>query len=84
MEITTYSTFRQNLKNFIDYVTDSNSPLYIKRAKGKDVVVLAKSDYESMQETLHLLSNPNNAQRLTESLEEYKLGKGKTKNLIEE
>lgn len=84
MEITTYSTFRQNLKGFIDTVISSSSPLFVTRSKGDDVVVLSKTDYESMQETLHLLSSPKNASRIAAALEEYKNGKGETKNLLEE
>ncbi len=83
MEITTYTSFRQNLKSFMESVSKTHSPLFVTRANNDDVVVLAKSDYESMQETLHLLSNSNNANRLALALEEYKQGKGQSKNLIE-
>lgn len=84
MEVTTYTTFRQNLKGFIDLVINSRAPLYIKRAKGEDVVVLATAEYESMQETLHILSNPNNAQRISDALEQFEAGKGKEQRLVEE
>ncbi len=84
MEITTYSTFRQNLKGFFDKVLETHAPLFVTRSKGDDVVVLAKSDYESMQETLHLLSNSKNAARIAEALEEYEQGKGQAQKLIEE
>lgn len=82
MEITTYSSFRQNLKAFIDGVVNSHSPLFVTR-KNDEVVVLAKSDYDSMQETLYLLSNPKNAARIANALQEYEQGKGETKDLIE-
>ena len=58
--------------------------MYISRKKGDDVVVLSKSDFEGMQETLYLLSNPKNASRIAAALEEYEQGKGDIKNLIEE
>ena len=83
MEITTYSNFRQNLKSFLDSVLSSKAPLYITRAKGEDVVVLSKSDYESMEETLYLLSSSNNADRLAKGIEEFKQGKGIKRNLID-
>ena len=83
MEITTYSNFRQNLKTFLDKVFDSKSPVFVTRANGEDVVVISKDEYEGMQETLHLLSSPKNAQRLKESIEEYEQGGGKEKGLIE-
>jgi antitoxin YefM len=83
MEITTYTNFRQNLKSFLDDVFNNHSPLFVTRTKGEDIVVLAKSDYESMQETLHLLSSPKNAERLMSGIEKYKKGKLIQKGLIE-
>ena len=83
MEITTYSNFRQHLKSYLDSVFASRAPLFITRSKGDDVVVLAKADYEGMQETIHLLSNPKNAQRIDEALQEYNQGKGEPKELID-
>lgn len=83
MEITTYSNFRQNLKTFLDKVFTTKSPVFVTRSKGEDVVVLSKDEYEGMQETLHLLSSPKNAQRLKESIEEFERGGGETKELID-
>lgn len=83
MEITTYSNFRQNLKSFMDNVLYTSHALYVSRARGEDVVVLSKSDYESMQETIYLLSNPKNAQRLADGIKEYEHGKGVKRELID-
>lgn len=71
MEITTYTAFRQHLKSYLDKVLSNRSPLFVTRASGEDVVVLSKSDYESMQETFYLLKSPANAKRLLEGLKEY-------------
>ena len=83
MEITTYSNFRQNLKSFMDKVFLDRVPLFVKRSRGEDVVVISKSDYESLNETLHLLSNFNNAERLKQGIEEYENGGGVEKSLVE-
>ena len=74
MEITTYSNFRQHLKSFLDKVMESNTPLYVKRTKGEDVVVLSKSDYESMEETLYVLSSEKNRTHLVESIKQAEKG----------
>ena len=74
MEVTTYSNFRQNLKNFLDEVFSSHTPLYVKRTNGEDVVVLSKSDYESMEETLYLLSSEKNRTHLLEGVKEAENG----------
>lgn len=84
MQITTYSNFRQNLKTYLDKVFLNHDPLFITRANGEDVVVLSKSDYESLTETLHLLGNPTNAKRLIDGIKELEEIKGIERNLIEE
>ena len=83
MEITTYSNFRRNLKSFLDMVLNTRSPLFVSRSKGEDVVVLSKSDYESMQETLYLLGSSINAERLLKGIEEFKKGKGIKRELLD-
>jgi len=83
MEITTYSNFRQNLKYFMDKVFEMRAPLFVTRSNGEDVVVLSKNDYEGIQETLHLLSSPKNAQRLKDSIKEYELGGGEVHELLD-
>lgn len=83
MEITTYSNFRRNLKSFLDMVLTTRSPLFVARSKGEDVVILSKSDYESMQETLYLLSSSKNAQRLFRGIEEFEKGGGVKRDLLD-
>jgi len=82
--ITTYSDFRQQLKSWLDKVRNDHTPLFVTNAKGEDVVVLSKSDYESMEETFYLLKNPNNAARLLKTIADYENGLGKERQLIEE
>ncbi len=83
MEVTTYSNFRQNLRSFLEKVITSRAPLFVTRKGGEEVVVLSKSDYEGIQETLHLLSSPKNAQRLKEAIEEYETGGGQVRKLMD-
>ncbi|MCQ6959961.1 type II toxin-antitoxin system Phd/YefM family antitoxin [Mucilaginibacter aquariorum] len=82
--ITTYTDFRQQLKSYLDKVRSSHSPLFVTSANGEDVVVLSKSDYESMEETFYLLKNPKNAARLLQGIEDYEKGSGTERSLIEE
>jgi antitoxin YefM len=84
MEITTYTNFRKHLKTFLDNVLANHTPLFVTRAKGEDVVILSKADYESMQETFYLLQSPKNAARLLSGIEEYEKGLGEEKTLIDE
>tara|TARA_B100000809_G_scaffold228064_1_gene240824 strand:+ start:782 stop:1042 length:261 start_codon:yes stop_codon:yes gene_type:complete len=81
MEVTTYSNFRQNLKKFLDEVLSSHSPLYVKRTNGEDVVVLSKSDFESMEETLYLLSSEKNRNHLMKGVEQIEKGETTKMNI---
>jgi antitoxin YefM len=83
MLATSYSNFRQDLKAYFDKVNSQHTPLLVTRAKGEDVVVLSKEDYDSMEETFYLLKNPKNALRLLQGIEELNQGKGLEKELIE-
>lgn len=84
MLTTSYSNFRQDLKSFLDKVNDQHTPLFVSRAKGEDVVVMSKADYDSMEETFYLLKNPKNAMRLMEGIAQFEKGLGVERKLIEE
>ena len=67
----------------MDMVFKTRAPLFVTRSKGDDIVVMAKSDYESLTETLYLLSSKKNAERLAKGIEEFEQGKGVKRDLID-
>ena len=67
-----YSEFRTGLKNYLDSVEDDNEILVIKRKSGKGAVMISLEEYNSIMETVYLLSSKKNADRLYESLEQLK------------
>ena len=79
-----YSEFRKELKDYLDSVELNNETLIIKRGSGKGSVLISLEEYNSIMETLHLLSSKKNAQRLYESIEQMQSGKTFQGNLIEE
>ena len=79
-----YSEFRGNLKKFLDNVEFNNETLIIKRGKGKGTVIISLDEYNSLMETVHLLSSKANADRLYESMQQMRNGKTVSKDLIEE
>jgi antitoxin YefM len=79
-----YTEFRAGLKNYLDNVENNNETLIIKRGSGKGTVLISLDEYNSIMETLHLLSSKKNAKRLFESIEQMKTGKRAKHNLIEE
>jgi antitoxin YefM len=84
MKAANYTEFRKELKQYLDIVEDSNETLIIKRGSGKGAVLISLEEYNSIMETLHLLSSRNNAKRLFESLEQMKDGRTVHHDLIDE
>ena len=79
-----YSEFRTQLKKFLDNVEENNETLIIKRGSGKGTVMISLDEYNSIMETVHLLSSKSNADRIYESIQQMKNGKVVNKGLIEE
>jgi antitoxin YefM len=78
-----YSEFRTCLKKFLDEVEDNKETLIIKRGSGNGAVLISLDEYNSIMETVHLLSSKSNADRLYESIKQIKEGQGFEKKLIE-
>ncbi len=83
METVSYSDLRRRLKAHMDRVCANRAPLLVTRQGGEPVVMLSLSEYESLEETLHLLRDPANAERLLRSVAEAEAGKLAEHDLIE-
>lgn len=79
-----YTEFRTHLKKYLDDVEENNETLILKRGSGKGTVIISMDEYNSMMETMHLLSSKKNADRLYESIDQINKGKGLRKQLIED
>ena len=79
-----FTEFRTGLKKFLDNVEKNNEILIIKRSSGKGTVMMSLDEYNSIMETLHLLSSKANADRLYESINQMKAGKVVRNKLMEE
>jgi antitoxin YefM len=75
MDTVSYSELRQRLKARMDQVCADHAPLLVTRQSGEPVVMMSLAEYESLEETLHLLSNPANAERLMRSIAQAEAGK---------
>ncbi|HRO11310.1 type II toxin-antitoxin system Phd/YefM family antitoxin [Amaricoccus sp.] len=84
MKTLSSTTLRANLSAVMDKVNDDHEPVIVTRAKGKPVVMVSLEDWASMDETTYLMSSPENARRLRESIEALNEGKGVARDLIEE
>ena len=79
-----FTEFRTNLKKFLDSVENDNEILIIKRGSGKGAVMISLDEYNSIMETVHLLSSKANADWIYESVRQMKQGDGAHRKLIEE
>lgn len=82
MNILTFSEARASLKTVMDDVCKDHAPTVITRVNGEHVVMLSLADFNSMEETMYLLSSPKNASRLMESIAQLKAGRTQPRELI--
>lgn len=75
MRTVTYTQARRSLKSVLDAVCGDTDVTVIRRRGGADAVVMSRAHYQSIIETLHLLSNPVNAAHLARSIALHKTGK---------
>ena len=82
MRIVSYTEARNSLKTVLDGVEADADIAIITRRDGADAVVMSLAQYQSMAETLYLLSSPANAAHLAASIAEHKADKAKRRELI--
>ena len=82
MRIISYSEARSSLKSVLDTVSDDADVTVISRRDGTDAVVMSFDYYQSIMETMHLLSTPANAAHLAKSIAQHKAGKAVRRELV--
>lgn len=83
MHVLSYSETRAKLKEVMDSVVEDHAPIVVTRKRGEAVVMVSLADWRAMEETLHLLSSPENARRLRDAIGELEAGDGAARELIE-
>lgn len=83
MRIVTYSEARNSLKTVLDQVHDDADVTVITRREGSNAVVMSYDHYQSMMETMYLMSSRANAAHLAESIAQYRRGEAKIRKLID-
>ena len=64
MDTIFFSRARAELAGLLDKVNDDAAPIEIVRRDKPSAVLMGKEEYDSLVETIHLLSSPTNAGRL--------------------
>jgi antitoxin YefM len=83
MNIVNFSEVGKNFKSVLDTVANDKNCTVIIKGDAEDAVVMSKSYYDSLMETVYLLKSPANAQHLEEAITEYKAGKIQEHDLID-
>ena len=78
-----YTDLRQNLSRYLDETTETHAPIVVTRQAGKgNVVMIAESEFAGLQETVHLLSSPRNAERLLRGMQQAETGQTTPHDLL--
>jgi antitoxin YefM len=75
--------FRKEMKYYLDLVTEDFETLIINRGKGKGAVMISLDEYNSLMETMYLLSSKANADSLHQSMKQFEEGRYSEKELLE-
>ena len=75
MKVANSSDVRKNIKKYLDQSRENHEPLIITTAHKEDIILTSKEDYESLSETIYLLSSRANGNRLFDSIKQYEDGK---------
>lgn len=74
MEAINITELRKNTKSTLDRVVDNSMEIIVHRANSEDVVLVPLDEYNSLKETLFLLSSDKNRKRLVEGMNQVKKG----------
>lgn len=83
MQVLSYTKARQTFADLMKSANKDHAPIHVTQKSGDDVVIISKADYDSIEETMHLLSSPANAQRLNDSIKELEDGQGVERDLAD-
>lgn len=78
-----YTNLRDNMKSYMDKVTDDYETMIVTRKNNKNVVMLSEESYNNLIENIHVMGNKDNYDWLMESKAQLEKGKIATHELTE-
>lgn len=84
MKIISFSEARNSLKTVLDGVVNDADTTIITRRDAEDAVVMSLDYFNGLMETVHLLRSPANVKHLNKSIEQFKAGKAKPRELMDD
>lgn len=78
-----YTNLRDNMKTYMDKVTDDYETMIVTRKENKNIVMMSEEAYNNLMENIYVMGNKNNYDWLLESKAQLKNGNFSTHELIE-
>ena len=78
-----YTTLRDNMKTYMDKVTNDYETMIVTRKDNKNIVMLSEESYNNLMENIYVMGNKANYDWLLESKAQLEKGNSSVKNLIE-
>ena len=79
-----YTNLRDNMKHYMDQVTDDYETMIVTRKTNKNVVILSEETYNNLMENVYVMGNKANYDWLMESKEQLEKGNYSVRNLAEQ
>lgn len=79
----TYSDLRSNLKDYLDRVVRDSDNIIVNRGGGSAVVIMSLEEYEAMQETAYVMSQPDLVEAIRQGDDDVKNGNYEIVNIDE-
>lgn len=78
-----YTNLRDNMKTYMDKVTDDYETMIVTRKDNKNVVMISEETYNNLIENAYIMGNKANFDWLMQSKAQLEMGKVSVQNLIE-
>lgn len=78
-----YTNLRDNMKTYMDKVTDDYETMIVTRKDNKNVVILSEETYNNLMENVYVMGNKANYDWLMESKAQLENGNFSVKKLAE-
>lgn len=78
-----YTTLRENMKSYMDKVSDDYETMIVTRKNNKNIVMLSEEAYNNLIENAYIMGNKTNYDWLMESKAQLERGNVVVENLVE-